>query len=48
MAYPALVSKYATPIVKWYQTDFTVIIRVQVIDVHKYYLQVEPDHLVFR
>lgn len=44
---PQLISKYNTPKICWYQTDLTVIISIQLIDVPKYYLQVQNDHLLF-
>ncbi|XP_012216177.1 uncharacterized protein [Linepithema humile] len=47
MACPKLVSDFSTPELKWYQTDLTVVIRIQIIDIHDYYLLVQPDHLIF-
>lgn len=45
---PQLVSEYNTPKISWFQTDLTVTIRIQLIDVPNYYLRVEDDHLLFR
>ncbi|XP_072765611.1 putative ATP-dependent RNA helicase TDRD12 [Anoplolepis gracilipes] len=47
MSCSQLISNYSTPTILWYQTDLTVIIRIQLIDVSDYYLRVEDDHLIF-
>ncbi|XP_031848297.2 putative ATP-dependent RNA helicase TDRD12 isoform X2 [Nomia melanderi] len=47
MNYPTLVSKLCTPKILWYQTDNTVIVRILLQDVDKYFLHVECDHLLF-
>ncbi|KYM99647.1 hypothetical protein ALC62_09563 [Cyphomyrmex costatus] len=44
---PELVSKYCNPTIKWYQTDLTVVISIQLTDVSDYYLRVENDCLQF-
>ncbi|XP_029161501.1 putative ATP-dependent RNA helicase TDRD12 [Nylanderia fulva] len=44
---PQLVNKYSIPKIIWYQTDLTVTIRIQLIDVSNYYLRVEDNHLLF-
>jgi hypothetical protein len=48
MSCPLLVSDYNVPRIQWYQTDLTIIIRIQLIDICDYYLRVEDDHLLFR
>lgn len=48
MICPELVSDYSSPAIKWHQTDLTVVICIQLIDVTDYYLRVEDDHLHFR
>lgn len=48
MICPQLVSNYSTPKIRWYQTDLTVIISIQLIDVSDYYLRVKDTHLLFR
>ncbi|KAH0952534.1 hypothetical protein HN011_002272 [Eciton burchellii] len=47
MSCPLLVSDYNVPRIQWYQTDLTIIIRIQLIDICDYYLRVEDDHLLF-
>ncbi|XP_017886096.1 uncharacterized protein LOC108628587 [Ceratina calcarata] len=47
MSVPNLVTKCSSPNILWYQTDITVIIRILLPDVNKYYLRVECDHLLF-
>ncbi|OAD60172.1 hypothetical protein WN48_06310, partial [Eufriesea mexicana] len=44
---PKLVCKYYTPKIIWYQTDTTVIIRILLQDVEKYFLRVQCDQLLF-
>ncbi|KAL6439197.1 hypothetical protein ACFW04_003850 [Cataglyphis niger] len=47
MTCPQLISNYSTPKITWYQTDLTVVIRIHLIDISNYYLQVEDDHFLF-
>ncbi|KZC11915.1 PREDICTED: uncharacterized protein LOC107190115 [Dufourea novaeangliae] len=47
MSYPKLISKLYTPKIFWYQTDITVIVRILLEDVDKYFLRVVCDHLSF-
>ncbi|XP_011629796.1 uncharacterized protein LOC105422202 [Pogonomyrmex barbatus] len=44
---PNLISKHVTPSIKWYQTDRTIVICIQLVDVSDYYLRVEDDNLQF-
>lgn len=47
MSIPNLITKCSTPNILWYQTDVTVVIRILLPDVNKYYLRVECDNLLF-
>ncbi|EGI60270.1 hypothetical protein G5I_11452, partial [Acromyrmex echinatior] len=44
---PELVSDYRNPTIKWYQTDLSVVISIQLIDVSDYYLRIENGCLQF-
>ncbi|XP_012530759.1 co-chaperone protein p23-1 [Monomorium pharaonis] len=44
---PELVSDYSHPAIKWYQTDLTVVISIQLPDVSNYYIRIEDDCLQF-
>ncbi|XP_076277876.1 uncharacterized protein LOC143207881 [Lasioglossum baleicum] len=47
MSHLKLISKLYTPKILWYQTDVTVVLRILLQDVVKYFLHVECDHLLF-
>lgn len=44
---PMLISDYSSPIIKWHQTDLTIVISIQLTDITDYYLRVEEDCLQF-
>lgn len=48
MSCPLLVSNFFIPRIIWCQSDITVIVRILLIDVRRYYLRVESNCLCFR
>ncbi|XP_076654046.1 putative ATP-dependent RNA helicase TDRD12 [Halictus rubicundus] len=47
MSHLKLISKSYTPKILWFQTDVTVVLRILLQDVDKYFLRVECDLLLF-
>lgn len=43
-----LIHTSLNPKIIWYQTDFSVILRIMLQDIEEYYLKVEIDSLIFR
>lgn len=48
MNIPTLTTDLKMPKILWYQTDYHVHLRIQLIDVDKYYLRVDREKLQFR